>query len=70
MVEINIFIWEGWFYWDDMKQWVCSVDDVYDMYECFVGGNFIFLLNIFFNWEGWFFDEDVAVFEEVGKWIQ
>jgi alpha-L-fucosidase len=68
--ETNTSIREGWFYRDDTKQKVRSVDDVFDMYERSVGGNSIFLLNIPPNRDGRFSDEDVRVLEEAGKRIK
>lgn len=67
--ETNTSIREGWFYRDEDKQKVRSVDDVFDMYERSVGGNSTFLLNIPPNRDGKFSPEDVRVLEEVGKRI-
>ncbi|WP_250629599.1 alpha-L-fucosidase [Aureibaculum algae] len=68
--ETNTSIREGWFYRDDDKQKVRSVDDVFDIFERSVGGNSTFLLNIPPNRDGKFSDEDVKVLNEVGKRIQ
>jgi alpha-L-fucosidase len=67
--ETNTSIREGWFYRDDEKQKVRSVDDVFDIFERSVGGNSTFLLNIPPNRNGKFSDEDVKVLNDVGKRI-
>lgn len=67
--ETNTSIREGWFYRDDDRQRVRSVDDVFDIYERAVGGNSTFLLNIPPNREGRFSAQDVSVLKEVGKRI-
>lgn len=68
--ETNTSIREGWFYRDDDRQRVRSVDDVFDIYERSVGTNSTFLLNIPPNREGRFSDQDVNVLKEVGKRIR
>ncbi|MFV0483260.1 MAG: alpha-L-fucosidase [Bacteroidales bacterium] len=68
--ETNTSIRAGWFYRDDERQQVRSVDDVFDIYERSVGGNSIFLLNIPPNRKGRFSDKDVEVLKETGKLIQ
>lgn len=68
--ETNTSIREGWFYRDDDRQRVRSVDDVFDIYERSVGTNSTFLLNIPPNREGRFSDQDVQVLKEVGKRIR
>ncbi|MFV0345034.1 MAG: alpha-L-fucosidase [Bacteroidales bacterium] len=68
--ETNTSIRAGWFYRDDERQQVRSVDDVFDIYERSVGGNSIFLLNIPPNRRGRFSDKDVEVLKETGKLIQ
>lgn len=67
--ETNTSIREGWFYRDDDRQRVRSVDDVFDIYERAVRGNSTFLLNIPPNREGRFSAQDVSVLKEVGKRI-
>ena len=67
--EINTSIREGWFYRDENKQKVRSVDDIFDMYERSVGGNTVFLLNIPPNRKGEFSNKDVSVLKDVGKRI-
>lgn len=67
--ETNTSIREGWFYRDEDKQKVRSVDDVYDIYERSVGGNSTFLLNVPPNRNGQFSPEDVKILTEVGKRI-
>lgn len=67
--ETNTSIREGWFYRDDIKQGVRSVDDVFDIYERSVGGNSTFLLNIPPNREGRFSERDVEVLHGTGKRI-
>ncbi|MFV0505371.1 MAG: alpha-L-fucosidase [Bacteroidales bacterium] len=68
--ETNTSIRAGWFYRDDERQQVRSVDDVFDIYERSVGGNSIFLLNIPPNRKGRFSDKDVEVLKETGKLIR
>lgn len=68
--ETNTSIREGWFYRDDVRQRVRSVDDVFDIYERSVGTNSTFLLNIPPNREGRFSEQDVNVLKEVGKRIR
>ena len=68
--ETNTSIREGWFYRDDERQRVRSVDDVFDIYERSVGTNSTFLLNIPPNREGRFSEQDVNVLTEVGKRIR
>lgn len=68
--ETNTSIREGWFYRDDTKQKVRSVDDVFDIYERAAGGNSTFLLNIPPNRDGKFSAEDVNVLKETGKRIR
>ena len=68
--ETNTSIREGWFYRDDDRQRVRSVDDVFDIYERSVGTNSTFLLNIPPNRDGRFSDQDVNVLKEVGKRIR
>lgn len=68
--ETNTSIREGWFYRDDTRQKVRSVDDVFDIYERSVGGNSTFLLNIPPNRDGRFSAEDSAVLYQVGKRIE
>ena len=68
--ETNTSIREGWFYRDDERQRVRSVDDVFDIYERSVGTNSTFLLNIPPNREGRFSKQDVNVLKEVGKRIR
>ena len=68
--ETNTSIREGWFYRDDDRQRVRSVDDVFDIYERSIGTNSTFLLNIPPNREGRFSDQDVNVLKEVGKRIR
>ena len=68
--ETNTSIREGWFYRDDERQRLRSVDDVFDIYERSVGTNSTFLLNIPPNREGRFSEQDVNVLKEVGKRIR
>lgn len=68
--ETNTSIREGWFYRDDERQRVRSVDDVFDIYERSVGTNSTFLLNIPPNRDGKFSEQDVHVLREVGKRIR
>lgn len=67
--EVNTSIRPGWFYHAHEDDKVRSLDDLINVYNCSVGGNATFLLNIPPTPEGLFHENDVKRLEEIGEYL-
>ncbi len=68
--EVNTSIRPGWFYHADEDDKVRSLKDLVNVYNCSVGGNATFLLNIPPTPEGLFHENDVKRLEELGEYLR
>ncbi len=68
--EVNTSIRPGWFYHEHEDDKVRSLDDLINVYNCSVGGNATFLLNIPPTPEGLFHENDVKRLVEIGEYLQ
>ena len=68
--EVNTSIRPGWFYHRNEDDKVRSLDDLMNVYNCSVGGNSTFLLNIPPTPDGLFHENDVKRLEEIGDYLR
>jgi len=68
--EVNTSIRPGWFYHSHEDDKVRSLDDLINVYNCSVGGNATFLLNIPPTPDGLFHENDVKRLEEIGVYLR
>ncbi len=68
--EVNTSIRPGWFYHAHEDDKVRSLDDLINVYNCSVGGNATFLLNIPPTPDGLFHENDVKRLAEIGEYLK
>lgn len=68
--EVNTSIRPGWFYHTYEDDKVRSLKDLINVYNCSVGGNSTFLLNIPPTPDGLFHENDVRRLEEIGDYLR
>ncbi len=68
--EVNTSIRPGWFYHENEDDKVRSLEELINVYNCSVGGNATFLLNIPPTPDGMFHENDVQRLEEIGEYLK